>query len=114
MLQNEKKEMKGRKYFRLAALVFWLQLCVTLAASQTAAGSPASGVLRGQVTDPSGAAIANANVVLVPAGASSTPIKTQADGQGQYVFNRLATGQYTLQVIAKAFAVFQNTNILMT
>ncbi len=97
-----------------------LQVCVTRAASQTAAAQPAaapqaaSGTLRGQVTDPSGAAIANANVVLVPAAAASSPIKTQANGQGQYEFNGLAPGQYTLNVISQGFTVYENDNVTIT
>ena len=50
------------------------------------------GTLRGQVTDPSGAAIAKANVIMTPAATSSTPIKTQTDGQGGYEFKGLAPG----------------------
>ncbi|MGA8502707.1 MAG: carboxypeptidase-like regulatory domain-containing protein, partial [Candidatus Sulfotelmatobacter sp.] len=81
-----------------------LLVCATVAASQTAAPPPAqtapaattaaTGTLRGQVTDPSGAAIANANVVMTPAAISSTPIASQANGQGVYEFKSLPPGQY--------------------
>jgi hypothetical protein len=106
--------MRVGKYSLVALLGFCLQFCATLAASQTSASSTATGSLRGQVTDPSGAAIANANVVLVPGGTSSTPIKTQADGQGKYEFNGLAVGQYTLNVVAQGFAVYENDNVVIT
>jgi len=111
--------MKVRKVFGFIFAFLLFQLCTTLAASQTAASPSAaapaaSGTLRGQVSDPSGAAIANANVVLIPAEASSTPIKTQADGQGQYEFNGLAAGQYTLNVIAPGFAVYENDNVVIS
>ncbi|MGA8238491.1 MAG: carboxypeptidase-like regulatory domain-containing protein, partial [Candidatus Sulfotelmatobacter sp.] len=95
--------MKFRTCFCFALISLSLQLGATVAASQTAAAPPqtaatlaATGTLRGQVTDPSGAAIANANVVMTPAAISSTPITTQANGQGFYEFKGLATGQYTL------------------
>jgi hypothetical protein len=81
--------------------------------SQAAAGGATTGSLRGQVTDPSGAAIANANVVLMPAAAPSTPIKAQTDGQGQYEFNGVPAGQYTLNVIAQGFALYENDNVVI-
>src|SRR5579863_4461423 len=99
--------MKARKCLciLLNFIVCLLPWYATLAASQAtpsqtvqaqpAASQSTSGSLRGQVIDPSGAAIAGANVVLTPAAASSTPIKAQANGQGQYEFNALAPGQYT-------------------
>jgi hypothetical protein len=85
-----------------------------IAVSQTPAAPASGAALRGQVTDPSGAAIANANVVLTPAAASSTPIKTQANGQGQYELNGLAAGQYTLNVIAQGFSLYENDNVVIT
>lgn len=96
-----------------------LQLCATPAASQTAAvqpqpGQATTGTLRGQVSDPSGAAIANASVVLMPAAAPSSPIKTQANGQGQYEFNGLPPGQYTLNVIAQGFSLYENDSVVIT
>ena len=111
--------MTVRKYLCFILIFLSLQLCATLAASQTAAGQTsavqtASGILRGQVTDPSGAAIANASVVLTPAAASSTPIKTQANGQGLYEFKGLAAGQYTLNVIVQGFALYENDNVVIT
>jgi len=90
-----------------------MQLCATLAVSQTAA-QPASGSLHGQVSDPSGAAIPNASVILTPAVDSPTPIKTQANGQGQYEFKGLPAGQYTLNVIAQGFAVYENDNVVIS
>ena len=101
--------------FCLALISLSLQLCATLAvsqdrsAAQAAATPAASGTLRGQVTDPSGAAIANADVIMTPAAMSSTPIKTQTDGQGAYEFKGLAAGQYTLTVVAPGFSRFTKT-----
>jgi hypothetical protein len=89
-----------------------LQLCSPFAICQTAS-QPEAGALRGQITDPSGAAIANADVVLTPAAASSTPIKTKSNDQGQYEFNRLPAGQYTLNVVAPGFAVYENDNVVI-
>ena len=82
--------------------------------AQTAASPAGTGTLRGQVTDPSGAAIAKADVVMTPAATSSTPIKTQTDGQGTYEFKGLAAGQYSLTVVAQGFALYENDNVVMT
>ena len=118
--------MKFRTCFRLALIFFslLLPLCATVAAAQTATAPPAqtapaatpaaTGTLRGQVTDPSGAAIANANVVMTPAAISSSPITTQANGQGLYEFKGLAAGQYTLTVVAPGFSVYENDNVVIT
>jgi hypothetical protein len=112
--------MKVRKYLSfsfaldLALIVVLLQLCAPLAVSQAAAAQASSGVLRGQVTDPSGAAIAKADVVMTPAAASAALIKTQTDGQGAYEFKGLAAGQYSLTVVAQGFAVYENDNVVVT
>jgi len=113
--------MTLRKYLCLT-LVVSLYACATFAAAQSSspqtgasqnAAQPASGALRGQVTDPSGAAIANANVALTPAAASSQPIPAQSNGQGEYEFKGLAPGQYTLNVVAPGFAVYENDNVVI-
>lgn len=101
--------MKVRKYFSFILAFLLMQLFTTLAVSQTPAGN-----LHGQVTDPSGAAIPNASVILTPAGNSPTPIKTQANGQGFYEFKALAPGQYTLNVIAQEFSVYENDNVVIS
>src|SRR3984957_17482761 len=85
-----------------------LQFCALLVYGQTPAGN-----LHGQVSDPSGAAIPNAKVVLTPSAAGSTPIPTQANGQGQYEFKGLAPGQYTLNVVAPGFSVYENDNVVV-
>src|ERR1022692_3525897 len=103
--------MKLRKCLYFIFVFSWLQFAMVV--SSIAAAQTASGALRGQVNDPSGAAIPNANVVLTPAATSSTPIKTQANGQGQYEFNGLAPGQYTLNVVTQGFAVYENDNVVI-
>src|SRR5580700_6214164 len=121
--------MKVRTSLFTALIVLSLQMCVTLAATQTAtppaAAAPpaqsapaptpsATGTLRGQVTDPPGAAIANANVVMTPAAISSSPVTAQANGQGLYEFKGLAAGQYSLTVVAQGFSVYENDNVVIT
>jgi hypothetical protein len=110
--------MNCRKYLCFILIFLSLQLCATLTTSQTAptasAATPAAGILRGQVTDPSGAAIANANVVMTPAAISSTSITAQSNGQGLYEFEGLPAGQYTLTVVAQGFSVYENDNVVIT
>lgn len=69
--------------------------------------------MRGQVTDPSGAAITNANISLTPTAAGSTPLTTQTNGQGFYEFKGLAAGKYTLNVVAQGFTLYENDNVVV-
>jgi hypothetical protein len=106
--------MKVRKYLCLALVLWSLQLWGTLAGAQAAATQPASGILRGQVTDPSGATIAKASVVLTPAAIASSPVSTQTNEQGIYEFKGLAAGQYSLTVVAEGFSVYENDKVSLT
>jgi hypothetical protein len=105
--------MKTRKGLCLAFAILSLQLCAKSALPQAGGSQAVSGSLRGQVTDPSGAAITHADVVLTPADASAALIKTQTDGQGMYEFKGLAPGQYSLTVVTQGFAVYENNNIVI-
>ncbi|MGA9978805.1 MAG: carboxypeptidase regulatory-like domain-containing protein [Candidatus Sulfotelmatobacter sp.] len=69
----------------------------------------ASGSLHGQVTDPSGAVVIKADVALTPA--SGTPLSTQTDAHGMYEFKGLAPGEYTLDVVATGFTLYENTKV---
>lgn len=69
-------------------------------------------VLRGQVTDPSGAAITNANVVITPV--AGPPVTTETNAQGIYEFRGLAPGKYTLNVIAQGFTTYENDSVVIT
>src|SRR5260370_26326766 len=69
-------------------------------------------VLRGQVTDPSGAAITNANVVITPVVGS--PVTTETNAQGIYELQGLAPRKHTLNVIAQGFATYENDSVVIT
>ena len=62
------------------------------------------GSLRGQVTDPSGAAVAGATVAVLPAEGASSTATTNRDGI--FEVKPLAPGKYTVQVFAPGFAQF--------
>jgi len=66
--------------------------------------------LQGTVTDSSGAAIANANVALVNV-ESKTERTTTTDAQGEYRFQFLPPGTYTLTVSAAGFARQEQTGL---
>src|SRR6266404_4918964 len=97
----------NRSAKKLVFLFSALLMIVAVAWAQTPAGS-----LRGQVTDPSGAAVANATVVVLPAdGASST---ATTDRDGIFEIKPLAAGKYTVQVFAQGFAQFELKNVAVS
>ena len=96
--------MKVEYYLRSAFIAVLLVTCGVLAQVST-------GSLRGQVTDPSGAAIAGASVIMTPSAGS--PIVVQSSGQGMYEFKQLAAGKYTLTVSANGFTLYENDNVVI-
>ncbi len=95
-----------RLFFR-----FILLLSVSFAGAQTASAQAPTGALRGQVTDPSGAAITKATAALAPA--SGAPLTAQTNGQGFYEFKSLPPGKFSLTVVAEGFVLYENDNIVI-
>jgi Carboxypeptidase regulatory-like domain len=81
-----------------------LILAVGPAFTQSAAGS-----LRGQVTDPFGAVVVGASVVLVGAGGERKEATTNAEGR--YAVSGLAPGRHTLSVTANNFTPYENAEV---
>ncbi|HKV77445.1 MAG TPA: carboxypeptidase regulatory-like domain-containing protein [Candidatus Sulfotelmatobacter sp.] len=98
--------MKVEYYLRFAFIVLLMLLCMLPSFAQQAAGA-----LRGQVTDPSGAAISGASVIMTPA--TGSPIVVPSNGQGMYEFKSLAAGKYTLTIAATGFTLFENDNVVI-
>jgi len=97
--------VKVPEFMRYFAIVFLFGLAFSTLWAQT------TGSLRGQVTDPSGAAITDATVVMTPAAGS--PIAVQSNAQGGYEFKSLAAGKYSLTVVAQGFSLYENDNVVI-
>jgi hypothetical protein len=69
----------------------------------------ATGIIRGQVTDPSGASVPGAEVRLIPANGNSRAAKT--DVRGAYQFSDVPAGVYTIRVAAKGFSAAERANV---
>ncbi len=101
------------KFCKLAIFVAVLFICVAFANGQSGSAE-SGGVLRGQVSDPSGAAIPGASVVMTSAAKSGAAVaKTQSDGQGGYEFRGLAAGTYSLTVAAPGFSTYRNDGVVI-
>jgi len=68
-----------------------------------------AGALRGQITDPSGAVISGATVVMTPE--TGSPIAVQSNAQGLYEFKSLPAGKYSLTVVAQGFTLYENDSV---
>jgi hypothetical protein len=102
--------MKARLF--QAMLLMIVSLFVGSLAAQGAAAQAATGGLRGQVTDPSGATVAGATVLLTtPAGAS---LDTTAGKDGSYEFKNLTPGKYVVKAVADGFAQFTQANVIIS
>src|ERR1700730_13798863 len=93
-----------KTWVRISVIVLFS--CRTMPAfAQTAP----TGSLHGQVLDPSHAAVTGATVLLTDAAAHSTGAIT--DQQGVFDLKDLAPGKYTLEVVAKGFALYKNEEV---
>ena len=89
---------------------FVIVLLFTVLLNPSSAQTPA-GSLRGQVTDPSGAAIPNATVVMTPA--TGSPLTVPSSAQGYYEFKSLPSGKYILTVVAQGFNLYENDSVVI-
>ena len=95
-------------------IVFMAVLLLAAAAglasqAQTAtATATGKGTLRGQVTDPSGAAVANATVLVTTAAVANTATTNK---EGVFEVTGLAPGKYGVKVISDGFAPYELASI---
>src|SRR5579862_5237542 len=106
-MESHRMKLHTHKFFSLLLFLF---LSLTMSWAQTApAPAPATSSLRGQVTDPSGAAITGATVIMTPA--TGSPLTVQTNPQGMYEFKSLAPGKYILTVAALGFNLYENDSV---
>jgi hypothetical protein len=103
--------LKQLSVFILAALFLMTLLVLQRPAfAQSPTQSPAAtGTLRGQVTDPSGAVVANATVAILVSGGQTHSATTNRSGN--YEVGNLAPGKYTVTANAQGFAVFVQNDV---
>jgi hypothetical protein len=82
------------------------------ASAQTAA-SRGSGTIRGQVSDPTGAVIPGASVVVMTT-SGTVAGKATSDGVGAYAVHGLAAGTYSVTATAPGFAAFEVPGVTLS
>ncbi len=106
--------------FGVAQLVRAAGLAMALGAGVAVMGAPmllaqtgqAAGGIRGQVTDPTGAVIPNATVVVRDA-AGKVAGKATSDNGGVYAIHGLAAGRYSVTVTAQGFASYSVPGVVV-
>ena len=98
-----------RRKFQSTCNRIALMMVVALAFGAPSFAQNGTGTIRGQVTDPSGAALVGASVlVTTPAGETLT---ATTNHDGTYEVKGLAPGKYKVQALAKGFAVFEDDDV---
>src|SRR5258708_26857345 len=84
-------------------------LLILVFCAGVALGQQSTGTLKGQVSDEFGGVIVGATVVAVNASGVEKTVTT--NGEGNFVFNGLAPGKYTIRATAIGFANFENADV---
>lgn len=110
--------LKYLSVFILTNLILAILIPATLiglaapASAQSQAQSSSTtttGTMRGQVTDPSGAVVANATVAVLVSGGQTHSATTNRSGN--FEIGNLAPGKYTVTTNAQGFAVFVQNDV---
>jgi hypothetical protein len=84
--------------------IFVLLICVCIP-QRASAQAQNTGVVLGRITDNAGLAVASATVSL-QSGDQGRIVTVKSNSQGEYIFNAVPIGTYTITVNAKTFAIY--------
>lgn len=104
--------MKSTGKCFLVGVVLVVFFCALLAAPGILAQSTTDGAIGGTITDPSGAIVVTAQVMVKNLGTNSTA-SAAPDSAGRYIIIHLQPGQYLVEVTATGFARFSQTNVIV-
>src|SRR5580700_6112290 len=97
------------KMIRNTCMAGLVMLLVSLFVVGSVTAQTNTGIIRGQVTDPSGAAVVGATVLLTtPSGGS---MDTTTNKEGIYEFKELPPGKYEVRVVATGFGQFDKPGV---
>ena len=99
--------MRNLSFWRTVAIVFTFA-----GACLCAYAADVNGRIKGTVTDPAGAVVANASVTATNE-ATGVKFVTTTQADGNYIFQQLPVGTYTIAVTAAGFKSFSATGILL-
>jgi hypothetical protein len=102
----------ARRLTRLAAIgmAFFAALALVSLTPAVAQSAPATGGMRGEVADPTGAVIPGATVV-VRNGSGQVVAKTTSSATGAFAVRGLAAGTYSVWVTAQGFAEYSAAGV---
>ncbi len=109
------KFLRRRQRSAHARAALWILLLASLALvfpRILAAQAGPTGSLHGTVLDPSGGAVANASVQVIPSG-GTTALTTTSNATGGYNLNNPPAGTYTVQVSVTGFAAFEKDMVVV-
>jgi hypothetical protein len=96
---------------RICSILVKQALLLTLSLAFTSlANAQSTGTLRGQVSDPSGAVVPGASVILTQ---GATVLSVQSGNDGAYFFKAIPAGSYTMTVQVSGFATFTKEGIVI-
>jgi hypothetical protein len=103
-----KNDMKNRAMIYLAAAL--MATCLAQSAPRTQ-NAMAKGTLHGVVTDPSGAAIPSASVIVTNGNFVQS---VSTDETGQYTVTGLAAGHYRVQIHSAGFSTLDRSGLVLS
>lgn len=103
--------MMYRHFARFSMRLMSVACLLLFATGMLMAQTTSTGAITGTVTDPSGAAVPNATVLLTQqATGAVTPASTTSTGK--YTFTALQPGTYQLSAVAKGFSTSKQTAVV--
>src|SRR5271154_1675571 len=108
------KHMRGEKMTKHVTTVVVVCLCICLATftPPTAQAQAVYGSILGTVTDPQGAAVANAKVTVVDERKGTSDAATTNDS-GNYSVTHLIPDTYTIRVESQGFKTIEQKGIIV-